>query len=177
MGDAPAAEAPARRQRVAKATAQTVDRFGRAYNPRVHVAPDKIDAEGYLVVRRRDETRKPMGTTLEMKDTLDLHREEGYEYRWVNRKAGRIAKFEAADWEPVMDKAGGQVSLVVNPRSGMSSGAADAVLMRKPKEWFDADSAAKTEATRVDFKAKTAVQPGAEKFYSGLTQERDPRVQ
>lgn len=177
MGDAPALEAPAKRQRVAKAVAQTVDRFGRAFNPRVHVAPDKIDADGYLIVRRRDETRKPMGTTLEMKDMLDLHREAGYEYRYVNRKAGRVAKFEAADWEPVMDKTGGQVSMVVNPRSGSVSGAVDAVLMRKPKEWFDADSEAKAAATRVDFKAKTAVQPGAEKFYSGLTQERDPRVQ
>lgn len=153
------------------------DRFGRLFNPKLHSADRSVDADGYLVVMRRDPIRRPMGATLDIKDTVDLHREPGYEYRLVNRKAGRPPKFEAQGWEAVMDNAGGQVSLVVNPRTGMLSGAQDAVLMRKPKEWYDADRAVKEEAARVDFKAKVAVQPGAEGIYNGLKQDSDPRVQ
>lgn len=172
-----AAEGPRRGRPPNAAKAAAVDRFGRTFNPRIHEGATAVDAEGFLKVKRRDQKRAPLGTTLELTEVLDQHKQDGYEYRWVNRKPGRVAKFESHDWEPVMDKSNGQVALAVNPVTGTLSGAADAVLMRKPKEWFDADRAAKAEATRVDFQQKSKPTGDAAEFYSGLKPERDPRVQ
>ena len=121
------------------------DKMDRKFNPKVHegsVGAPRLDDSGFLKVRRRDANRKPMGAMKRFESLVDKYRKEddGYEYYGMGDTAGRMEKFIAHDWEPVMDPETGAVTM----KAGR--GAEQSVtlhLMRKPKEWYQEDQGRK----------------------------------
>lgn len=138
------------------------DHLGRNYNPRLHDNEgDKpvIGGNGKLVVRRRDEARKPMGAQQKLEAAVAPHKRPGYSYRSVNDVEGRIRTFEANDWEVVKDEHG-----PVRVPVGASKHGSDthAVLMRKPEEWFEEDQRAKERALIANLESSTQPETGAD---------------
>lgn len=75
-------------------------------------------------------------------------RDPNYEYRFVNNDDGRIEQYEDAGWELVSngtvgDDRAGKDHPVGSATSKAVGGGKTAYLMRKKKEWFDEDYAAK----------------------------------
>lgn len=84
----------------------------------------------------------------------DKDKDPNYVYRMVNEESGRVENFLDAGWEPVSgdvdtgetrvqdaSQMGSVVRRVVN--KDPQAHAKTAILMRKPKEWFDVDMAEK----------------------------------
>lgn len=99
--------------------------------------PTRADAE------RNERRRKPGATTI---SGLKLHvapelLDPAYEYRWVNDEPGRVAGMYDNDWDKVEDKriAKGEGTVPTVHVSGASPTPVKAVLMRKRKEWYEAD--------------------------------------
>lgn len=64
---------------------------------------------------------------------------KNFSYRWVNDVRGRVAKLESQDWERVSaEEAGGSVDRHADIENS-SRAEMRAVLMRKPKDWYDDD--------------------------------------
>lgn len=98
--------------------------------------------------------RVPMqrGTVMQVGDN---HKEEGYVYRWIDeKKPGRVEQALAAGWEPVRgnenasdkkvqdaSQLGSVVRIVANRDPHAVS--PTQILVRKPKEWYEEDVAAK----------------------------------
>jgi hypothetical protein len=127
------------------------DRQGRKYNEQIH-ATQELDNEGFLSVKRRSDTTQLVGSTNRSRAFVDKHHEEGYAYYIMNEEGGRMEQFLANDWEPVTTKEG-VVSMPVGQARG---GGTTAVLMKKPKEWHEADQNRKLERNRLSTKEKTA---------------------
>lgn len=92
----------------------------------------------------RTERRRKAGSTVN--SGLKLHvdaslKDPAYEYRWVNDVPGRIQSFVGQDWDRVESAAiagdGNSNGTIPTKFVGNKT---DAVLMRKRKEWFDADA-------------------------------------
>ena len=111
-----------------------------------------MDNEGYLLVRRRDNDTKLVGSTNRSKAFVDKHKEEGYAYYIMNDEGGRMEQFTANDWEPVTTKEGVASMSVGQARGPGTQG----ILMKKPEEWHDADQKRKLERNRLSTKEKTA---------------------
>ena len=93
------------------------------------------------------ERRKKPGATTHYGKKLHIDKEQmdpAYKYRWVNDTASRVRDLEAEDWDPVkrLAAAGGDTpGSVASKFVGSDAGGKPikAVLMRKRKEWYDAD--------------------------------------
>lgn len=118
---------------------QARDHMGRAFNPKIHGDKPELDDDGNLKMARRDSLRKPMTASNRTEDFVSKYRENGYTYRLVNDEGGRVEKFKAHDWEPVMDRDGVATMSVGQARAPGTK----AILMKKPQEWYDEDQKAK----------------------------------
>lgn len=93
---------------------------------------------------RRERRRKPGSTSI---SGLKLHVDSdkldpAYEYRWVNDRGGRVQQLFADDWDKVEDPTivSSAAGTVPTTQVGVDSGKPfEAVLMRKRKEWYQAD--------------------------------------
>jgi hypothetical protein len=139
--------------------------------------------------RRRRNSETLSGRRQRMSVDMSKLDQENYAYRWVNDVGNRLhAMTVQDDWDVVQDRdgsikpnatgTGSEVSVVV----GTDNGGAPirSVLLRKRKEYYNDDAAAKTRA--IDEKEaglKTGAVPGASagEFYSssGITVENGAR--
>lgn len=140
------------------------DRQGRTYNPQVHGESQVLDSQGYLKVRRRGAII-PIGTTNRTEAFVNKHKEEGYAYYLMNDEGGRIEQFQANDWEPVMTKDGRADMPVGQARSPGTQ----AVLMKKPIEWYEADQNAKIERNKARFEQTTSPKEEAGQYEATAT--------
>lgn len=99
-------------------------------------------------VRRERRRKKPEGVIAGQRLAVDLNQldDENYAYRWVNDKGSRVQQMTADDWDPAPEVNGGTESRVVGTDDGGRS--MNALLMRKPKDWFDADKEEKAAKLR-----------------------------
>ncbi len=134
---------------------RAVDRQGRSFNPRIHGDQPELDTDGYIKVRRRDKVRMVSGTNRSAA-LVNRHREPGYSYRLVNDTHGRVEMFENADWEPVTTQ-DGKVSMPVGQAREAST---NAILMRKPQEWYDEDQKRKWERSNAALEHETSPKEG-----------------
>lgn len=77
-----------------------------------------------------------------------------YQYRWVNVTKNRVQRLYNRDWDQVSEA---EVGFSTERHADIAPGAREdtrAVLMRKPKEWFDEDQNAKQR--RIDDQMKRA---------------------
>lgn len=77
-----------------------------------------------------------------------------YQYRWVNVTKNRVQRLYNRDWDQVSAE---EVGFSTERHADIAPGAREdtrAVLMRKPKEWFNEDQAAKQR--RIDDQMKRA---------------------
>jgi hypothetical protein len=94
---------------------------------------------------RRERRKKPGSTThYGMKLHIDKDKlDPNYEYRWANDKTGRVQQLHGEDWDPVkgLEGVNNGVGTVPTQFVGTTEEGKplDAVLMRKHKEWYDAD--------------------------------------
>jgi hypothetical protein len=128
-----------------------LDRQGRTYNKHVHGDEPVLDAEGYLKVRRRSETRPPSARSRTEALVAKYH-EKGYAYYIANDIGGRIEQMQADDWEPVV-AADGPVGLKVGLFNDPN---AEARLFRKPEEWYQEDQEAKIRRNQARFEQTTS---------------------
>jgi len=83
---------------------------------------------------------------------LKLHipselKDPNYEHRWVNDRPGRVQQLtQQDDWEPVPGMEGVGLGKSVTERAVDSYTGERAVLLRKPKEFYDADKKAEQKA-------------------------------
>lgn len=108
-------------------------------------------SENKLTIKDRAKNRpKRVPLDQQRASKLDVHKEEGFVYRWVNEKPGRIDSFKLAGWETVSKEeaarykqagdassTGSIAELVVNPTVDIDT--KKAILMRIPKEFYDED--------------------------------------
>ena len=128
-----------------------VDRQGRTFNPKVHGKEEKLDAAGFLTVRRRDASAK-QGDVSRSEALVAKHHEKGYAFYLANDDGGRLEQMLAKDWEPVQDSEG-PVGMNVGQARGPNT---QARLFRKPIEWYEADQEAKIERNKERFKQTTS---------------------
>ena len=87
----------------------------------------------------RQERRRKPGSTVHLGIKLGLPEEQldrkAHAHRWVNDTGDRVEAFKRNDWDPVQID-GRTESRVVGTDSGQP---VKAVLMRKRKDWYDAD--------------------------------------
>lgn len=96
---------------------------------------------------RQERRRKPGSTSMVgLKLTVDESKldRENYSYRWVNDQGGRMAQLRDNDWDPAPEQAvpngDGPGTVGAKVAGTDESGKPfNAVLMRKRKDWFDAD--------------------------------------
>ena len=103
-----------------------------------------------MAKREERQTRTPVGGA---RDVLTVpNKDPNYVYRWVLDAPGRIQRFEDGGYEQVREDLevgqktvdrGSQLGSVVTKHGGGNS---KLVLMRIPKEWYDEDQQAKTDA-------------------------------
>lgn len=102
------------------------------------------------VKRETRRERPPVGG---LRDILTIaNKDPNYEYRWVKDVPGRIKWLEERGWEIVQDDLKVGQETVDSPKGKLASaltrfggGVVTLVAMRIPKEWYDADQAAKQE--------------------------------
>lgn len=134
-----------------------VDHKGRKYNAKLHGPEPTLDDDGNLAMMRRDAARKPMTATQKLTDLTEQYREAGYSYRVVNDEGGRIQTFQKHDWEPVIDDNNGAVRINVGQARAPNT---EAVLMRKPEEWYEEDQREKERILNAELEKNTAPQEG-----------------
>ena len=92
---------------------------------------------------RSERRRKRGSTTISgLKLHVDPDRmDPGYEYRWVNDKGGRVQAMYDNDWDKVEDGALSDAPGTVPSKTVGSDGGKplNAILMRKRKEYYEAD--------------------------------------
>lgn len=80
---------------------------------------------------------------------LKLHipdKDPNFEYRWVNERPGRIQQLTVQDDWDVAPEAGGSGIGTVTERAVDKYTGERAILLRKPKEYYDADQLEKKKA-------------------------------
>ncbi len=94
----------------------------------------------------REERRRKPGAVLMSGIKLGVDQsllDPNFTHRWVNDKGNRVQQLEAADWDPVTEavKADSDGSGTVQTKIvGTDAGKPySAILMRKRKDWFQAD--------------------------------------
>jgi hypothetical protein len=98
-------------------------------------------------------TRKERPPVSGLRDILTVKdKDPDYEYRWAKDSSGRVQWLEQRGWEVVTESHEiGQKTVDSTTRSvgkavtRFGGGNVTLVLMRIPKEWYDADQAAKQE--------------------------------
>lgn len=132
------------------------DKGGRPFDAAIHEANGKGDpillSDGTLKMKA-PVSKGPAGAILRLAIPSGLP--TGYQYRWVNvdsRGRPDILSMEH-DWSMVQMNGVVVRKPVGNSRDGLT----DAVLMRKPQEWYDADQRAKDKRNVNLEKSKAAV--------------------
>lgn len=152
-------------------------------------APDKGVASRAEAVRQ--ERRKVPGRTAHAGIHLSVDESKldrkTYQYRFVNDKDGRVQRLHGEDWDIVTaDGAkpdGNSLGSVASTQAGISEGKPfNTVLMRKRKDWFEADQKEKQKPLDVietaikrgnpnhsgnDLKGPGVYTPGADEFNPG----------
>lgn len=128
-----------------------VDRQGRKFNPKVHGEEHKLDADGFLTVKRR-ETKAASGDVNRSEAFVAKYYEKGYAFYLANDDGGRLEQMTANDWEPVLG-ADGPAGMPVGQARGANT---QARLFKKPIEWYEADQQAKVERNKARFKQTTS---------------------
>ncbi len=128
-----------------------VDRQGRKFNPKVHGEEHKLDADGFLTVKRR-ETKAASGDVNRSEAFVAKYYEKGYAFYLANDDGGRLEQMTANDWEPVLG-ADGPAGMPVRQARGANT---QARLFKKPIEWYEADQQAKVERNKARFKQTTS---------------------
>jgi hypothetical protein len=141
------------------------DHMGRPFNPKVHGEKPALDDNGMLKMMRRDEARRPMTATNKTADFVNKYIEKGYSYRLVNNEGGRIDMFEKHDWEQVADTEGKTATMEVGQARSPRT---QAILMRKPQEWYDKDQIEKDKILNANLEDK--LKPKEGQYGEGLTQ-------
>lgn len=99
---------------------------------------------------RNERRRKAGATTVAgLKLHIDKDRlDPAYEYRWVNDVPGRVQALYEQDWDKVEDPgiAGGAGTIPTVHVSGNSPMPTNAILMRKRKDWYEADQKEKQKS-------------------------------
>lgn len=92
----------------------------------------------------RNERRRKPGATVAagLKLHVDADKlDPAYEYRWVNDAPGRVQQMYDQDWDKVEDATigNGEGTVPTIHVSGGSPTPTNAILMRKRKDWYEAD--------------------------------------
>lgn len=153
---------------------RAVDRQSRPFDAAIHESNNGkpvLLSDGYIKMRP-PRAEKPIGSTPRLAIPPGLP--TGYQYRWVNVDSrGRPEILEREfDWSPVM-----RDGETIRKSVGIAAeGLTGAILMRKPKEWYDADQRKKDERNARLEKSKAAINPDTEYAPGGrqsaLTDER-----
>lgn len=119
-------------------------------------------------VKERRRRRESLGADRNLKlHVPESEKDENFVYRWVNEKPGRVAQLHGEDWDVVSkeeidsNSIGTNVKRVADRYSGEN-----AVLMRKPKEYHEADKLEKKKALD---KVEEALRVGAPASPEGLS--------
>jgi hypothetical protein len=115
-------------------------------------------------VQQRRRRRESLGADRNMKLSVpEDFKDPNFEYRWVNDRPGRVQQLHGEDWDVVSgdvdtSSIGTNVKRVSNKLDGEH-----AVLMRKPKDYFEQDKAEKQAALdKVDEALRRGAPPSSE---------------
>lgn len=138
------------------------DSFDRKFNLSIHEGTEKtprLNADGFIEIRRREAKRKAMGVQKRVEAVIDMCRQRdgpGYAYYGMNDDAGRMEKFKSHDWEQCQDEKG-----VVKIKVGRSrENDTTMFVMRKPIEWYEADQREKVRRNEEIVADKRQPAPG-----------------
>ena len=119
----------------------------------------------------RQERRRKPGSTVDYGVKLGVPEEHldrnTYEYRWANDTGNRVAGLKADDWDPAPIEGRSVEKRHVGTDSGKPN---SAVLLRKRKDWYDADQKEKRKPLdEMDKAIKRGTAHRAESDLSGDT--------
>jgi len=106
----------------------------------------EVASRGNRAEETRRERRKKPGSTVAAglklhipEDQLDRKK---FAYRWVNDTPGRVQRMHDEDWDPAPVNDASTETRFVGTDGGKPT---NAVLMQKPKDWYDADQKEKNK--------------------------------
>lgn len=139
------------------------DRQGRNYNPTIHGDAAKLDDDGFLTVRRREENRKLMSTENRSDALVAKHEQPGYKYYLAS--AENEGKFSSHDWEQVQDENG---PVTLDGGQGRTE-RTELRLKRKPIEWYDEDQKEKARLVEESLQRDSAPDEAEGQYGEGLS--------